>query len=638
MDIGQVQYPGAPAVENELASRVLGSAIVFEGGIGRDFRERSQRFYKQYRGFRDLRDNWVRASPNDRDGMLYDAKKQWGAHLHIPLSFRTIETIVPKVIAQMPELLVLPRDEAYEESVESVKMLIDAQQQQIDIDLAFQEVMRLGRIYGLGVGKSYWKREVRNTRVVEPRAFGLGFKKGELRPRVIFDDPMFEAVDIFDFMWDPYGSSMESCDWVIHRIWASTDAVLKRLQEPGMWETESAKLLTEDKVKQLGGEKSRYDEVWQQRMQVSGLGSYTNYSEAEPPHELLEFHDGERVLTVLDRQVLVQNQENPCCGQMPFQIYRPTPLSKQMVGIGDLEPLEHLQRELDTLRSQRRDAATLALCAGYAYDSSAVSEEDLTFGPGSAIEVRNASPRDALMPLTTKEVPGSGYQEESVIRSDIESVSGIADALDNSPGGTSSTATEAQLVQAALGARIELGSRRFEVEVVRRCARAFLAMDQRMILANRTVRQPEDGLTIQEAADVSKWKWYEIGPGELRGDYEIVEEGGTMAARNIPQERNDAAQLMNLFGGDFYVDPTKMRLLAMRKAGIKHPKAYLRAAEPSVPMVALTFLRESGRVDPNLLAQAELRARAVSAPEEGRNDAGGEVGVGDVNAAMGVAQ
>jgi hypothetical protein len=61
-------------------------------------------------------------------------------------------------------------------------------------------------------------------------------------------------------------------------------------------------------------------------------------------------------------QVLVQEAENGCRG-IPFQVYRPTPLQGQMVGIGDLEPLEHLQRELDTLRSQRRDGATLALAA-----------------------------------------------------------------------------------------------------------------------------------------------------------------------------------------------------------------------------------------------------------------------------------
>jgi hypothetical protein len=71
-----------------------------------------------------------------------------------------------------------------------------------------------------------------------------------------------------------------------------------------------------------------------------------------------EWHDGHRVCTVLDREILVQEAENPCVGHIPFQVYRPTKVPKQMVGIGEVEPMEHLQRELDTLRSQRRDAAT----------------------------------------------------------------------------------------------------------------------------------------------------------------------------------------------------------------------------------------------------------------------------------------
>jgi hypothetical protein len=45
-------------------------------GIGRDFKERCERFYRQYRGFRKFRDAWVKAGPNDRDGVLYDAKKR----------------------------------------------------------------------------------------------------------------------------------------------------------------------------------------------------------------------------------------------------------------------------------------------------------------------------------------------------------------------------------------------------------------------------------------------------------------------------------------------------------------------------------------------------------------------------------
>jgi hypothetical protein len=62
----------------------------------------------QYRGWRKFRDAWTAAGPNDRDGVLYDAKKHWGSHLHIPLTYRQIEDGVPKAIAQRPKLLYLP--------------------------------------------------------------------------------------------------------------------------------------------------------------------------------------------------------------------------------------------------------------------------------------------------------------------------------------------------------------------------------------------------------------------------------------------------------------------------------------------------------------------------------------------------
>jgi hypothetical protein len=69
---------------------------------------------------------------------MYDAKRDWGAQLHIPLSFRTIETTVPAAIAQRPRMLYFPRREQWAENVVNVRTLIDAQQDQIDIDLPFQ--------------------------------------------------------------------------------------------------------------------------------------------------------------------------------------------------------------------------------------------------------------------------------------------------------------------------------------------------------------------------------------------------------------------------------------------------------------------------------------------------------------------
>ena len=282
LNYGPIYWENASPEEAQLVGHVVGRAYRWERGIGKEFRERNERFYKQYRGFREFADQWTstRTTPNDRDAMLYDAKKHWGAHLHIPLSFRTIETIVPRAISNMPKLLYLPRDEQWRKNLETVRLLIDSQQEQIDIDLPFQAVMRSGRIYGLGVGKTYWRKEERTRRKMERRVLRGPLMSshvlGPPRAEVTFDDPMFEDVDIFDFMWDPYGHDVETCDWFIHRIWMSTEAVRARV-DAQVWNTDSArKLDSDEKIRALGpafGGLTRYTEVWAERMRASGFSS-----------------------------------------------------------------------------------------------------------------------------------------------------------------------------------------------------------------------------------------------------------------------------------------------------------------------------------------------------------------------------
>jgi hypothetical protein len=117
--------------------------------------------------FRKWQDDWTRSGPSDRDGLLYDAKRQWGAHLHIPLSYRTIEEMVPAAIAHRPRMLYLPRHEQWEHNVQNMRLLIDSQQENINIDLPFQAVMRSGRIFGLGIGKTWWRKEYEPAREVQ---------------------------------------------------------------------------------------------------------------------------------------------------------------------------------------------------------------------------------------------------------------------------------------------------------------------------------------------------------------------------------------------------------------------------------------------------------------------------------------
>jgi hypothetical protein len=599
--------------DKEYLDRVVACGEAFEDGIGREFRDRCDKWYRQYRQFSRVRSAWIPVGPQDRDAILFDAKRDWGANLHIPLSFRTIETVVPAAIAQRPRMLVLPAPRATgarnweqtEANVHNVRVLIDHQQEQIDIDLPFQAVMRSGRIYGLGVGKVPWRKEYAPRRRAKKRHFAPGYRVGDLERVCTFDDPDFVDVDVSDFMWDPYGFDVESSGWVIHRMWLSLEQCLERLNG-GQWASASAKALmkdgrAEDWLRGMGS-RSRYDETWKSRMEASGFTSSNFTTRGEQVHEYWEWHDGTKVCGVLDRELYVLHGENATLGRKPFVVYRPTPLQKQMVGIGDLEPLEHLQRELDTMRSQSTDAITMALAAGFAYDSAAIDEEDLVWAPNKAIEVRNARPSDAIFPLPRPEIPSSAFRAMEMNRADIDAVAGVTEALDPSAGASAGTATEAFLVQAALSRRVQLASRRFEIEVVRKAARLFLDLNQRMILEERELLIPPDGMTPEQAAQAGQWRRFQIGPGGLMGDFEVRMEGGTMAARNIPQDRQDAQFFLGLSQNPF-VEPKRALLRALELAGVDDPQGWLKSSEKPVPPVVLQKLGQMG-VDPRIIKRA----------------------------------
>jgi hypothetical protein len=597
--------------DRDVLRRVVVDGEDFENGIGVEFRDRCNRFYNQYRQFSRFKSDWI-AEPRDRDSRLIDAKRNWGSNLSIPLSFRTIETVVPAAIAQRPRMLYLPRRQKWAENVANVRVLIDAQQDQIDIDLPFQAVMRSGRIYGIGVGKTLWRKEYAQRRRATKRLFRPGYHANVLSSECIFDDPDFEDVDVFDFMWDQYGSSPDTCGYIIHRGWRSLNYCVGAI-ESGRWNTASVQQLkregtVEDAIRGMGG-RNRYDEVWQSRMQASGFSSTNWTSRGEQIHEVWEWHDGHQVHTVLDRCLLVVKGENPVVGMKPFMVYRPTPLQKQMVGIGDLEPLEHLQRMVDTLASQAVDANTLALAMGFAYDSAAVDEEDLVFAPNKAIEVRNARPSEAIYPLPKPEIPAASFRLMEMARSDIDAVGGVTEALSPQQGGASSTATEAFLQQAALSRRVQLGSRRFEIEVVRRAAKAFLFLNQRMILDNREMLLPPEGMTVEQAAECGQWRKFDVGPGGLMGDFMIRPEGGSMAARNIPQDRQDAQAFFALAAGNPHVDGRRASLRALELMGVDDPEGWLKQSAPPLPPAILEILDKELGVDPRLIQQAVAAAQ-----------------------------
>jgi hypothetical protein len=523
---------------------------------------------------------------------------------------------------------VVPRDEQAFGNVRHMKIVVDAQQKQIDYETILQVIGKDGLIYGLGVGKTRWRYETRVQIKATPSEMNPGIFTESVPQKVVsFDDAVAERVDPFDFMWDPYGDSIQTVEFVIHRLWR-TPVQVRRNVENGIWRSAENDPACPWTLEDLlaGRARTQRSDVWDQRLAAEGFSSGGQRQDAL--HEVWEFHDGQQVITVLDGSYPVQAGPNPSGeASIPFQIYRPTVVGGRFVGISEVEPIRHLQYEINTLRSQRRDAATLSLMRTFAFNETAVDADDIVFGPNMAIPV-NGDPREFLFPIPVPDLPASSYREEQAIVDDIQRTSGISDTVSGQDTGASETATGVQLVQAAATMRIQNKARLLETQIIVPQGYEFIALNQRRILTSKSYFVPTQ--PDVNNPHVPAWEMVKVGPAELMGRMSIEVEGGSTAPENVPQQRQDAQAFVAL-SQDPRLNGEKLLLRALELYGIDQPEGYVKSATPQIPAPELeAFLSQMG-VDPaSFVAWRDQQQAQQQAPQ-----AGGPTVNGAQGAAMG---
>jgi hypothetical protein len=583
-------------------------------------------YYSLWRGYTDWKDSRQRGTPRDLDEGLRAAKREWGAELFIPLVFAVIETQVPRLLAQRPRMNILPTDKVAVNNVENMKFLVDRQQEQIDYELLLQPTAKDGLMYGLGVSKDGWKTEKRKGapylasaeklgKTVTPEMAQAGVNHFiDKRDELLFDDPYVASVDPFDFFWDPFATGLDDAEWVLHRTWRSTRYVVEQFKS-GRWggtarypggEFELPKLTAED-IQGLGG-RSNYDEAWSGRKKAAG---HEAPKAAATVHEVWECHYRDHVCVILDRQFPVACGQNPYWhGEFPFSIYRPTEAPHEFVGVGEVEPIESLQEEMNTLRSQRRDAATMALNKPFAYYEGLVDPADLKWGPNTGIPV-NGDPRELLHQLDFGDVPGSSFQDAAEIQADIYRTAGLSEGtLTGQPddAGQGETATGRQIIQLNMNQRVALKTKRLDKEVIARQARHFGLMNQQKIVSTRDMvypKPPEPG----GYGAAQAWAWRQLGPDELAGTFRFVPEGESTAPENVPQKRQDARDKFNLLGQNPHVDQRALLMDVASDLGYANVEAMMLPEKPGVPPAVLDKLADA-------FGQDQVEAAVQAAQQE----------------------
>jgi hypothetical protein len=532
-------------------------------------------FYGLSRNYRRLQSARAQATtPRDQDTVMESFRRVFGTELFVPYVYTVIETVVPRICTSIPAVGVLPLEEDAIDSCGRLMHLYERDLRKIDYDTTYQEVVRSGLRYGLGVQKGYWSKEFKQRPKVTSRLLGVG-SKVEVESVLTQDGPDAEAVDIFDFRWDPSAHDIASASYVIHRTWRDFAYIKARVQEgierrakgeAGGWLE-----LELDKVKGLGSE-SAMGEAWSGRMEAAGLSSFDTAGERK--HEVWEFHDGENVYTVLDRTLLVQEARNPYNHrEIPFQIYRPTLIEHEFVGIGEVEPLAHLQFELNTMRGQRRDAATLAMERGYFYQVGTLDPNTLVTGAGAFNPVFG-NPSESVQPMPFSDIPQSGVSEEEALKHDIELTSGISEAVIGSSG--EETATGTQLVQAAANLRIKQKAQNGAKQVLKPMADQWLEMYRQHITDDshtRSVRVP----------DAAGYSFIKVTAKDVQANLEVAPDENP-EPDSAAQRRSDARELAVALAP--FAEVLDMRQLIkhlLSEYGIENGDEWLKAAAPAAP-------------------------------------------------------
>jgi len=464
---------------------------------------------------------------------LEEDEQNWKSQLFIPYIFTIIENIVPRMVMNKPTIVLEGREEKDKDAARLHQALIDYQLDQNDIRIKLIQLIKSALIYGTGIAKVDWAFNTKNILSKEPILTVGGVKTGEKtvkKPSVLYDGPNVEILDIKDFFIEPGATNIELANWCIQR----SVTTLKKLKESKIYDQKAVK-----KVKK--SDNLNLNEFISGRDVVTDKDSTKEYQSDDEfvKVELLECWTDEYVTTIANRQIIIRQEENPYPHQQkPFVRIVDTLVPNEFYGIGEAERLEVLQRELNSVRNARMDNTKFRLNKVLLVARSAgVNYKNLFFKPGAIIPANDIN---QIRPLEMSDISGSSFNEETIIKGDIQRVSGISEYTmgrgNEEQTLANNTATGIRLLQEAGNQIIKMKTLLFEEMGLREIGKMIVALNNFFINQTRIIR------IIGEEGK----QWIKIKPEDIRGNFDVRVEAGSTEPVDQDLKRQQLIQLFQL--------------------------------------------------------------------------------------------
>ena len=499
------------------------------------YEDRWKRFYKLYRSYRD-----AQTTP-------------FKSNIFVPYIFSIVESVVPKMLGTIfntrPIISVIPRKGASEGMATLLERLLEYQldEEQLEFFTKILEFFKETVIYGTAFAK------------IIPK-----FSDDEA---VSFNYIDFEPIDLFNVFPDYRARSIRRMKYVIQLSYMDYDELMS-LYEQGFYEN-VPDLIT--KVESM----MNVDEFKRQRLSSVGILDEYGYDSNRKIIEVLEYWDKDEIIVIGGRDTLLKREENPFNGLIPYIMSRYIPVQHELFGIGIPEVSECLQEELNAIRNQRMDNVNLVINRMWVANKYAdIDFDNVISYPGNVILSNDIN---AIKDLDTRDVTKSAYQEEEIVKRDIDNATGEWEYSRGATPPRHETATGIVRLQQASNIRFDTIVKMLEFSVLRSLAKTYLWLDYHFLPPEEMARI----VGIEEFVKFNGITFYAQDIDEMLKQYNFQPMGSSTTA--IKEVRiQQIMQAFKLFNMDPHINQVELRKMVLDVLDIKNQNRLL-IEQPMMP-------------------------------------------------------
>ena len=481
----------------------------------------------------------------------------------VPMTFSTVETMVAALFGAKPKFDYEPPQDNPDQNTEILNALLDY----------------------------YWDKDKWNIKVIK---WGRGMLREGTSVVYLYwdiDHPCMVNIPIRDFFIDPTATSLETARFMGRRYLTTLDQ-LKQFEvvDPETGEM-APRYKNLDKVQQG----ATTDDQTDKEKKDMFYGSTVMDKESNQV-EILEYWDEDRVVSVANRSVVIEDTENwfktkdrengneyPQ-GIKPFACFRNYTDESLFYGKGEVEVIADEQELLNDLTNQNQDSIIYALNQMYTLDPRfAHLLNEIENIPG-AVYLAEAG---ALQPIQQRPIPPDAFNERLNLKNEIRETTASNEVVKGVGNeGAKTTATEVNAQIAGAGQRLALKVTQIENEGFHQLAKIVFEMVKRYVTEPMMVKiVGKDGI-----------RWEEFDPSDFQGDYEPRVQLDTTIQSQKQEDAAMAKEMLGAFLNDPDVNQPELKKMVLRKAFDLDPDEVEALVQPVDPMMGM----EGEMTDPGM--------------------------------------